>query len=284
VTLGYVHGHDDAERRRLLDQAGSLGAIVHHDTVFEPGTTVLEIGCGTGAHTVAFARQHPRTRFIATDIAAVAVDESRRRALEAGCTNVEVSRADVYELPLSPDSVDAVVVSFVLEHLRDPHGALGAVLRVLRPGGTILVVEGDHASAYFHPDSPAARQAIACQVELQRRLGGNADIGRQVGPLLREAGFTQVTVSPRMVYADDDRPDLMDGFTRRTFTAMIAGVREDALAAGLCDAATFDQGLADLERSARPGGVFCYTFFKATGVKDPSGPKDPLSARGHEGS
>jgi hypothetical protein len=43
---------------------------------------------------------------------------------------------------------------------------LRALLRVLRPGGSITVVEGDHGSANFHPDSAHARRAIQCLVEL----------------------------------------------------------------------------------------------------------------------
>ncbi len=35
---------------------------------------------------------------------------------------------------------------------------------MLKPGGTITVIEGDHGSTYFHPDSQAARDAITCQV------------------------------------------------------------------------------------------------------------------------
>ncbi len=71
---------------------------------------------------------------------------------------------------------------------------------------------------------------------LQARADGNALIGRQLYPLLREAGFDDVAVSPRMVYVDGSRPRLVDGFTRKTFTAMIEGVREPAIAAGLMTA------------------------------------------------
>jgi hypothetical protein len=131
------------------------------------------------------------------------------------------------------------------------------------------VIEGDHGSAYFHPQSAAADAAIGCQVELQRRAGGNSLIGRQVHPLLVEAGFADVRVSPRMVYVDSSRPDLVDGFTRRTFTAMIEGVREPALAAGLADAEAFDAGVRDLHRTTEADGVFCYTFFKGVGVAAP---------------
>ena len=65
-----------------------------------------------------------------------------------------------------------------------------------------------------------------------------------------------------MVYVDGSRPDLIDGFTRRTFTAMIEGVREPALAADLLDADAFDAGVRDLHRTAADDGTFLYTFFK----------------------
>ncbi|MGH6633759.1 MAG: hypothetical protein ACREB0_10380, partial [Sphingopyxis sp.] len=152
-------------------------------------------------------------------------------------------------------------------HLARPVDALAALDRVLRPGGTMTVIEGDHGSAYFHPASPAADAAIQCQVELQRRAGGNALIGRQVYPLMVEAGLDAVRVSARMVYVDASRPDLVDGFTRRTFTAMIEGVREPAIAAGLIAPPRFDAGVRDLHRTTEPDGVFCYTFFKGVGIK-----------------
>ena len=47
---------------------------------------------------------------------------------------------------------------------------------------------------------------------------------------------------------------------------MVEGVRGQALAAGLSDAAAFDRGLQGLRRAAEADGVFCYTFFKAVAV------------------
>ncbi len=137
---------------------------------------------------------------------------------------------------------------------------------MLRPGGTITVIEGDHGSAYFHPDSDAARDAVACQVTLQRHAGGDAMIGRRLYPLLAGAGYRDIAVSPRVVYADGGHPALADGFIRKTFTPMIEGVREPAVAAGLIEPARFDEGIRDLYRAAEPDGVFCYTFFKAFAV------------------
>lgn len=138
---------------------------------------------------------------------------------------------------------------------------------MLRPGGSLTVIEGDHGSALFHPDDPAARNAIQCQVALQRAAGGDAEIGRRLHPLIAAAEFRDVRVSPRPIYVDGSRPELADGFIRRTFAAMIAGVREEAIRAGLTQAAAFDVGLRALHRTAEPDGTFCYTFFKATASK-----------------
>jgi len=132
---------------------------------------------------------------------------------------------------------------------------------------TLTLAANSPDAAITAIDIAAARAAIACQVELQRRAGGDAMIGRALYPLLIAAGYRAPRVSPRMVYVDGSRPDLIEGFTKRTFTAMIAGVREPALATGLTDAAAFDQGIRDLYRTAEADGVFCYTFFKAVAGK-----------------
>ena len=260
---GYVHGYDGREAARLEDQARTLEELLHADTGFPDGSLVLEAGCGTGAQTVALARRSPGARITAVDVSAASLAQAQARVSAAGVGNVEFRQADLLALPFAPASFDHVFLCFVLEHLPDPAEALAALRPVLRPGGTITVIEGDHGSTLFHPESEAARAAIACQVELQRRVGGDATIGRRLYPLLAGSGFEAVQVSPRMVYVDASKPELVDGFIRRTFTAMIEGIRECALAAGITTPDAFDAGTRALHRTAEPDGVFCYTFFKA---------------------
>jgi ubiquinone/menaquinone biosynthesis C-methylase UbiE len=259
----YVHGYDERESRRLRDQADTLAELLHADTRYPTASRVLEAGCGTGAQTITLAANSPEARITAIDVSPSSLALARERL--AGADNVEFLRANLFDLPFANQSFDHVFVCFVLEHLTRPEEALARLMRVLEPGGTITVIEGDHGSAYFHPDHPAAHEAIACQVELQRRAGGDACIGRRVYPLLAAAGFVDVTVSPRMAYADGGRPGWSDGFTRRTFTAMIEGVREPALAADLIEPEPFDEGIRALYRTAEADGVFCYTFFKGVG-------------------
>jgi SAM-dependent methyltransferase len=260
----YVHGYGGHERARLQDQAGALLELLHADVAYPPGSTVLEVGCGVGAQTVTLAARSPGARITSFDLSVASLLTVRRR-LGAAAHDVALLQADLFRPPFAPASFDHLFVCFVLEHLPRPLAALRALGEMLRPGGTMTVVEGDHGSVCFHPDSPAARAAIDCQVQLQRAAGGDACIGRRLYPLLRAADLDDVRVTPLLVYADASRPDLVDAFTLRTFTAMIEGVREAALAANLLPAHRFDAGTRALHRTADEDGVFCYTFFKGRG-------------------
>ncbi len=271
--MAYVHGYGCREASRLQDQAQTLEDLLHGDTTFPAGACVLEAGCGNGAQTVPLARNSPGARIVSVDISPESLAEAEAKTTRAGLSNVEFRQGDILALPFERESFDHVFVCFVLEHLPRPTEALLALRTLIRPGGTITVIEGDHGSAYFHPDSEAAHVAIHCQVQLQRAAGGNALIGRELYPLLVGAGFDSVRVSPRMVYVDSSRPDLVEGFTKKTFTAMIEGVREKAIAAGIAEPHVFDAGVQALYRTAEEDGVFCYTFFKAVAEKPRSSPR-----------
>lgn len=266
-TAGYVHGYSESEYTRMRDQSKTLAELLHFDTRYPAGVHVLEAGCGIGAQTVILAKNNPQTLFTSIDICQQSIAQAQQTVKAAGLKNVRLNVADIFQLPFADESFEHVFVCFVLEHLRQPMAALQSIKRVLKPGGTITVIEGDHGSTFFYPQSEFALRTIHSLVELQARLGGNALIGRQLYPLLTRAGFKEVTVSPRFVYADPTRPEWVEGFTKKTFIAMIEGVRDQALSTGIIDKASWEKGIADLCATAGPEGVFCYTFFKATARK-----------------
>jgi SAM-dependent methyltransferase len=267
MTFPYVHGCDPKENLRLQDQASTLVELLHSDTIYPEGSSVLEAGCGVGAQTVTLASNSPKALITSIDVSEASLAQARNAVKAAAISNVTLLQADIFQLPFPAASFDHVFLCFVLEHLAHPVMALRALKHVMKPGGTITVIEGDHGSAYFYPESDYARKAIRCLVELQARAGGNALIGRALYPLLREAGFGEIHVSPRMVYVDSSRPGLVEGFTKKTFTAMIEGIRKPSLESGSMSEADFDKGIADLYRTTEADGVFCYTFFKAGAVQ-----------------
>jgi SAM-dependent methyltransferase len=265
MTIGaprYIHGYSEDEALRLDDQAATLADLLHHDTRYAPGSLVLEAGCGTGAQTQQLTERSPEISLVSVDLSATSLQAAQARGVVA-----DLVRGEIMALPFRDGAFDHVFVCFVLEHLTDPTGALQALGRLLRPGGTITVIEGDHGSCYYHPATPSAAAAWGALVAAQRAMGGDPLIGRRLYPLVAGAGFAGVAVSLRQVYADESLPDIQDGFVQRTIVPMVEGVRERNGELGFVEPATFERGLADLRATGRSGGTFCYTFFRATGTK-----------------
>ena len=264
----YVHGYGEREAQRLMDQAESVSDLIHHDTEFPPDSRILEVACGVGAQTVAMAQRLPACRFVSFDKIPQSVGLAAERVRTAGLQKVHLLTADLFEAPFKPESFDVLFVSYLLEHLPDPLAALISLKTLLRPGGTLLVVEGDHGSCYFQPDTPEAIRAWKCLIEVQAGLGCDSEIGRRLHPLLQSAGFENVRVSPRMVYADKSRPLMQHQFVLQTIVPMVEGIRIEALTKRLMAPIEGEKGVADLrETGLSSKGTFCYTFFKASAKK-----------------
>jgi ubiquinone/menaquinone biosynthesis C-methylase UbiE len=124
------------------------------------------------------------------DVSADSVRLARRRVADAGLTNVGLVQADLFALPFRRASFNHAFICFVLEHLSRPRGALEIVRELLRPGGTVTVVEGDHGSAFFHPDvlAVAGRSPVRARIRqgcpaasfpATRRYGRSRQPGRR---------------------------------------------------------------------------------------------------------
>lgn len=90
-------------------------------------------------------------------------------------------------------------------------------------------------------------------------------------PLLQTAGFAVQRCDPKWVYGDALNPPLLDGMVNKIIVPMVETAREQSLALKLANEATWQKGIADLEKSGvPPGGTFFYSWFKAVGVKQAS--------------
>lgn len=261
----YVHGYSCAEATRLDRQASILSDLIHRSLGFAPGARVLEPGCGVGAQTIQLARRHPSCHIVALDRSAASIEIAKRRL--ADHRNVRFQTGDFTALPFGDAEFDAAFVCFVLEHLSDTSTALSELQRVLRPGARIHVFEGDNGSVLAQPDHPAIRRVVTAVSRLQLEQGGNPYVGRALAPILRRAGFADVAVEPCVAYADFDRREWIDGFTRATFIDMMQGQRDRVLTAGILNAQDWDEAIEALERTTRTHGTFCYTFFRATATR-----------------
>ena len=265
---GYVHGYTEREAERLGDQSSILEEILHGGTLFAAGSKVLEAGCGVGAQTEILARRSPQAQFTSIDISPVSLARAKARIDELKISNVRFMQADLRGLSFNDDRFDHIFVCFVLEHLDDPAAALAELRRVVKPGGTITVIEGDHGSCFWHPETPASLRVWKCLIDVQRRLGHDPNIGRRLYPLLRDANFAIQQSGPRWLYADAGCLKLLDGMVNRIIVPMVQTAKDEALKLGMTDEATWARGTHELEQSGIPPvGTFFYTWFKVVGQK-----------------
>jgi len=108
-----------------------------------PGQTILDIAGGTGDLAARFSRLvGPEGQVILADINAAMLEVGRDRLIDKGATgNIEVVQADAQALPFKDNSVDCITIAFGLRNVTDKALALRSMLRVLRPGGRLLVLE-----------------------------------------------------------------------------------------------------------------------------------------------
>ena len=267
MNKDYVHGYSEEESNRLLDQADTLANLLHDGTEYSAGSKVLEAGCGVGAQTIRLAKSSPDAQITSIDISEDSIKQAKGLIEQNGFSNVEFKMADLLNLPFEDETFDHIFVCFVLEHLRDPIAALESLRRVLKKGGSITVIEGDHGSCYFYPETEESVKAWECLIECQTGLDCNPMIGREIYPLLKNSGFESVQVSPKIVYVDASKPDLVEGFNKKTIIAMVEGVKEQAISLGMMDKESWEKGINDLYKTTEQDGVFFYNFFKGIGIK-----------------
>lgn len=264
----YVHGYSQREAQRLNEQSEILAGLLHDDTHYAEGMQVLEAGCGVGAQSILLGGRSPKARFTSIDVSTDSLKQAEAAVRAQGCSNFTFRQADILHLPFEDGHFDAVFVCFVLEHLDDPDAALLELKRVLKPGGEITVIEGDHGSCFWHPETDASLNVWKCMIRAQALHGHDANIGRRIVPLLLRAGLDVRTSGPRWVYGDAVHPKLLDGMVNQIIVPMVQTAKERSLRAGWADERTWAQGIRDLEASGNPPeGTFFYTWFKGVALK-----------------
>ncbi len=106
------------------------------------GERVLDVAGGTGDLTAAFARKVGTTGLaVLSDVNGAMLGQGRARLLDRGVVNVPLAQADAQCLPFADASFDCVTIGFGLRNVTDKDAALRSMLRVLKPGGRLLILE-----------------------------------------------------------------------------------------------------------------------------------------------
>lgn len=171
----------------MLGRARQLREMTVDLAQIQPGETILDVGCGTGDLTlVAKKRTGPSGKVAAIDAAPEMIAVARRKAAHAQI-EVDFRVSPVEALPFPDASFDVVVSSLMMHHLplAVKQQGLPEIRRVLKPGGRLVIID------MKRPTTIVGRAIIILSLHAALREGV-----QDLPPLLREAGFARVQVSP----------------------------------------------------------------------------------------
>ena len=214
-----------------------------------PTAAVLDLGCGTGVVTRAIAA---RDGFAGT---VIGIDQSRefiaaakQFAADAGVGDrLEFLVDDAHQLHFPAASFDAAVAHTLISHVRDPLAVLTEAARVIRPGGSLVIFDGDYSSLTFGCSDP--RLGVEMEPALQSLIMSSPRIMRELPRLLPKAGLRLIATQAH-VYAEAGSSSFLLNLAE-TYGPLAAST-------GLVPGAHVDAWLADQRRSAEDG-----TFFAA---------------------
>lgn len=199
----YLLGVTPAEVRRLDFQESVWGpmtaAALARLGVRSPWRC-LDVGAGIGCVSVPLARRvAPKGKVTAVEPSAGNAAELRRRAAEAGLSNLEVLEASLAELRMKDESFDLILCRWVFLFIADIEAALKRLVPLLRPGGVLLIEDyHDYEGMTLHPRCPEFAPVIAAARRWFLGAGGGLQVAGRLPRLYRKLGLELIEFRPNI--------------------------------------------------------------------------------------
>jgi ubiquinone/menaquinone biosynthesis C-methylase UbiE len=165
------------------------------------GMEVLELGCGPGFVTERLCAGWPASAVTAVDLDPEMLRRARASVPSDGRARFVV--ADAMATGLPAQHYDFAIARYLFQHLRDPVAAAREALRILKPDGTLAVIDVDAALwGIADPVFPEVQAIYAKTGRAQAARGGDRLVGRKLWRILKAAGFTQLELDAFVYHSD----------------------------------------------------------------------------------
>jgi ubiquinone/menaquinone biosynthesis C-methylase UbiE len=195
--------------------------------LLQPGSAVLDVGCGTGAITRGIAEAvAPNGRAVGIDVHTGLVEEARR--LHSNVPGLSFETADVYNLPFH-NQFDIVTAARVLQWLANPLAALQQLAAAVKPGGRVVILEYNHEKIAWQPPPPLSMQEFySAFLRWRADAGMDNAIADHLAEMFARVGLIDMLVTPQHELTRRNDSDFV---TRISIWAEVAASRGQQMAA-----------------------------------------------------
>lgn len=173
------------------------------------GMRIVELGNGPGFMIEKLLQEFPQSTITGVEIDPMLVSYAREKFASTQYQRCEIKEGSIMATNLHEDTFDFAITRLVLEHLPDPVGAVGEVLRILKPGGKAVFVDNDfELHTIVHPHVAELREIYDAYCQARHAEGGNPRIGRELPIILKEGGFSQIDFEVIIVHSEIQGDDL----------------------------------------------------------------------------
>ncbi|MBD7969571.1 class I SAM-dependent methyltransferase [Paenibacillus gallinarum] len=164
------------------------------------GMNVLEVGCGPGYVTEQLIKNFPNSEITALDFDSALLQKAKENH---NSSKVKYVQASVYDTKLPDDHYDFVIARLIFLHLFDPLKAALEIFRVLKPGGKVAIIDiDDGIFGIVEPNIESFHSVLDKLIDMQKKAGGNREIGRSLPRLLGQSGFSDIDLEAVSVHSD----------------------------------------------------------------------------------
>lgn len=262
----YIHGSSRTERDRLalmnrLINPGCLDALR-----LGSERRVLDMGSGTGLFSLEMANSlDAKARVTGIEYDPEQLRSARKLVSEAA--TLEFREGDAARPPLADEEwgqFDLAHSRFLLEHVPHPESIVEAMVRAVRPGGRVVLLDDDHDVMRLWPEPAGFRQLWQAYYDAYQPLGNDPLIGRKLPELLSHAGARPTRIT-QVFYGGCSGSAHFDGIIEN-LVGVLEGSRDTVLKNGEFSAGEFDESLKNFRSFGKqPGAALWYVINYAEG-------------------
>ena len=246
----YIHGNSPEEQHRLSLLNDILNESCLRELNLRQGEKVLDLGSGLGQLTRLIART------VGSKGHVVGIERDRDQILQANrladgsgeSKQLEFRQGNALEPPLSRSewgTFDVVHARFLLEHVSRPSLVIEQMVRSVRPGGRVIVIDDDHGNFRPWPEPNGFQALWQAYVRSYDRLGNDPYVGRRLVSLLRDGGVTSVSNS--FVFFGGCAGNEMFQAVADNLIGALEGAKGAILSGELLDEESFSAGIVGLQ-------------------------------------